>query len=554
MSHSKKNGHMFVRASELPERKKIQAEQKARQTLAFNHCCLTFQPIQGEAVTTKDGYMFDILNLIPWVRKHKIHPITGKPLDMKDLIRLNIKLNDDGKPCCPVTDRIFTEQSHIVAIGTTGNVYSWNGIENMNLSEGEVMHDVLTNTEFTKDDIITLQDPKHPQDVKSLYHKVEQQKQAEKKRKKEDENHEPSLIEKASEYINLNSSTSKVLEEMERRQKKKKENNEEDVTYQSTSHRTSEQSYGALSSDSKASSLTSSVMNIRTKSHAIEKESEQYWKEKGEQYERIRKEFKGKKAYVSLHTNMGDLNFELYPWVCPQTCDNFISLCKSGYYNGVKFHRLIKGFMIQGGDPTGTGRGGKSIWGGEFKDEISGKLRHDSFGVLSMANRGPNTNTSQFFVMFHLNNKHTVFGKLVGGIKLLEAIENIKTDKEDRPVQDVVIESTELFYNPFAEDEKIQRERSDSQKFISTNTPQSTATPEKEQFGNWFSNPSGLKQASSGQPEKVGKYLKLSTTDSGNTSFLSKLVQNGTPTTASSAAKKNATSSQSNNQFNFSNW
>ncbi|EFC43348.1 predicted protein, partial [Naegleria gruberi] len=159
---------------------------------------------------------------------------------------------------------------------------------------------------------------------------------------------------------------------------------------------------------------------------------------------------------VSLHTNLGDLNVELYPYLCPQTCDNFLSLCSRGYYNGVKFHRLIKGFMIQGGDPTGTGRGGKSIWGGEFKDEISPKLRHDTIGTLSMANKGPNTNSSQFFITFketpHLDNKHTVFGKLVGGLKLLQKIENIPVDDEDKPLEDVQIENISIFYNPFTED------------------------------------------------------------------------------------------------------
>ncbi|KAG2391868.1 hypothetical protein C9374_013353 [Naegleria lovaniensis] len=525
-SHSKKHGHLYVRSSELASRRKAEAEHKIGKSLPFYHCCLTFQPITGEPVATRDGYMFDILNILPWIRKHHIHPITGEPLEMNNLIRLHIKMNEEGKPYCPATNRIFTEQSHIVAIAKTGNVYSWNGIENLNLIEGDVMHDVLTNEEFTKDDIITIQDPKNPRDITTMHHQVEQKIQEEKKKRKASE--ESSNLEKVSEYINLNSSTSKVLEEMERRKKKKLENNEEEQELKSHALRGDEKSFGVLSSDTKASSLTSSVMNVRTKSHESEKINEQYWKDKFAQYDRIKKQFKDKKAYVSLHTNFGDLNFELYPYLCPQTCDNFIELCNRKYYDGIKFHRLIKGFMIQGGDPTGTGRGGKSIWNSDFKDEISGKLRHDAFGVLSMANRGPNTNSSQFFITFkpvpHLDNKHTVFGRLVGGSKVLELIEKIKTDEEDRPIEDVIIEKTSVFYNPFAEDAKIQRELARSQQVITSlpsnvSTTENTARDEesKEQFGHWFSNPSGLSKVSTGDvpgaatSHSVGKYLKLNT-------------------------------------------
>ncbi|KAF0980313.1 hypothetical protein FDP41_013527 [Naegleria fowleri] len=560
-SHSKKHGHLYVRSSELASRRKAsEVERKIGKSLPFYHCCLTSQPITGEPVATRDGYMFDILNILPWIRKHHIHPITGEPLEMNDLIRLHIKMNEEGKPYCPATNRIFTEQSHIVAIAKTGNVYSWNGIENLNLTEGDVMHDVLTNEEFTKDDIITIQDPKNPRDITTMHHQAEKKIQEEKKRRASEDS---SNLEKVSEYINLNSSTSKVLEEMERRKKKKLESNEEEQELKSNPLRGGEQSFGILSSDTKASSLTSSVMNVRTKSHESEKINEQYWKDKTAQYDRIKKQFKDKKAYVSLHTNFGDLNFELYPYLCPQTCDNFIELCNRKYYDGVKFHRLIKGFMIQGGDPTGTGRGGKSIWNSDFKDEISGKLRHDGFGVLSMANRGPNTNSSQFFITFkavpHLDNKHTVFGRLVGGSKVLEHIEKIKTDEEDRPLEDIVIEKTSVFYSPFAEDAKIQRELAESQQVINIDFSKSAATSgmrnsenntsehghDSQQFGHWFSNPSGLNKKDTIQrgdathDRSVGKYLKLKTSNSNqqeSSDFIQSLTRNSSSFQTSSSS------------------
>lgn len=107
-------------------------------------------------------------------------------------------------------------------------------------------------------------------------------------------------------------------------------------------------------------------------------------------YSRIKKN-----GYVRINTNFGELNLELYCKTAPKACENFITHCKNGYYNKSKFHRLIKHFMLQGGDPTGTGKGGESIWDKPFKDEITGAYKHDSRGVLSMANKGSNTNGSQ---------------------------------------------------------------------------------------------------------------------------------------------------------------
>ncbi|KAL3518503.1 hypothetical protein ACH5RR_021092 [Cinchona calisaya] len=146
---------------------------------------------------------------------------------------------------------------------------------------------------------------------------------------------------------------------------------------------------------------------------------------------------------VILHTTMGDIHMKLYPEECPKTVENFTTHCRNGYYDNLIFHRVIKGFMVQTGDPLGDGTGGQSIWGREFEDEFHKSLRHDRPFTVSMANSGPSTNGSQFFITTvatpWLDNKHTVFGRVVKGMDVVQAIEKVKTDKADKPYQDVKI-------------------------------------------------------------------------------------------------------------------
>lgn len=142
-----------------------------------------------------------------------------------------------------------------------------------------------------------------------------------------------------------------------------------------------------------------------------------------------------------LETSMGEIHIKLFPKECPKTVENFITHARNGYYNNLIFHRVIKGFMIQTGDPKGDGTGGDSIWGDEFEDEFSPSLKHDVPFVVSMANHGPNTNGSQFFITTvpcpWLDNKHTVFGKVFRGMDTVQEIEMTKTDMDDKPLMDV---------------------------------------------------------------------------------------------------------------------
>lgn len=182
-----------------------------------------------------------------------------------------------------------------------------------------------------------------------------------------------------------------------------------------------------------------------------------------------------KNPLVTVHTNLGDFTLELFLEVAPKTVENFVTHAKNGYYDGVIFHRVIEDFMIQGGDPTGTGMGGESIYGRTFEDEFS-REAFNLYGTLSMANAGPNTNGSQFFIVTAkqvpaqmlkqlkdggwpeeiveeyakvggtpwLDHRHTVFGRVVEGMDVVLKIEGVERNAQDRPLEDVVIESMDV--------------------------------------------------------------------------------------------------------------
>lgn len=177
-------------------------------------------------------------------------------------------------------------------------------------------------------------------------------------------------------------------------------------------------------------------------------------------------------ALVDMNTSMGTIKIKLFPELAPKTVENFLTHAKDGYYDGVIFHRVIKDFMIQGGDPEGTGRGGESIYGEGFEDEFSDRL-YNFRGALSMANAGPKTNGSQFFIVQlpelpqeglppadypekvkeeyaanggtpWLDGKHTVFGQIVEGMDIIDAIAEVEVGAGDRPVDDIIIESIDI--------------------------------------------------------------------------------------------------------------
>ena len=149
---------------------------------------------------------------------------------------------------------------------------------------------------------------------------------------------------------------------------------------------------------------------------------------------------------ATLETSMGNIVMELYPNDAPKTVANFIGLAKKGYYDSVTFHRVVSGFVIQGGDPTGTGAGGDSIYGGDFEDELNPNTesykRGNMEGTVAMANRGPNTNSSQFFIMLEdkpLPKLYTIFGRVVEGDEVVQNIGKVQVDANSKPLQPVII-------------------------------------------------------------------------------------------------------------------
>jgi peptidyl-prolyl cis-trans isomerase-like protein 2 len=258
------------------------------------------------------------------------------------------------------------------------------------------------------------------------------------------------------------------------------------------------------------------------------------WDEEEIMFESIQNPVKGKgkekdvgkrRAYVRVVTSLGGgLNLELFCEKAPKTCYNFLMLARQGKYNDCLFHRLVPGFMVQTGDPTGTGTGGQSYWGTPFRDEydLKGAARHDSRGVVAMANKGANTNGSQFYITFkpspNLDKKHTVFGKLVGGEDVLDTLEKLsRKEGTERPVKPVKITEVAIYQDPF-DDYKVRLAKKLAKKAEAQNSAgiQPAIAEKKPGDGmNWFGVKLGAEDTTniSGGGGSglggVGKYLNL---------------------------------------------
>ncbi|OIV92843.1 hypothetical protein TanjilG_00977 [Lupinus angustifolius] len=561
--------------------------------LPFYCCALTFTPFQYP-VCTSDGTVFDVMSITPYIVKFGKHPVTGTPLKQQDLITLTFHKNSEGEYQCPVLNKVFTEFTHIVAVKTTGNVFCYEAIKELNIKTKN-WKELLTDEPFTRDDLITIQNP-NALDSKILLDfdhvknslKIDDE---ELQRMSSDPTYNINVsgdikqmlkelgTEKGKEAAMLGGGGSKAqkeraaaLEAILAARSRVKDDSESNpngevkasqalsiVDAASASvHGRSAAAAKASSGDKTAARIAMHVAGDRAPvnakmvksrfttgaaSRSFTSTSFDPVTKNDFEYVKVEKNPK-KKGYVQLHTTHGDLNIELHCDITPRACENFITLCERGYYNGVSFHRSIRNFMIQGGDPTGTGKGGESIWGKPFKDELNSKLVHSGRGVVSMANSGPHTNGSQFFILYksanHLNFKHTVFGGVVGGMTTLATMEKVPVDDSDRPLDEIKITSVTVFVNPYTEPDEEQQQDNTEEK--------NTVDEDNERVGSWFSNPGAAISESGGTGVGggcgVGKYLKARNAQ----------VQAESATVDTSVGKKRKVGVASSEFKDFSRW
>ncbi|KAI0304773.1 cyclophilin-like protein [Russula brevipes] len=389
----------------------------------FDCCSLSFQPFSHPVCARNSdgtGTVFDLTNIIPWLKQHNnTHPITSELLVPADLIQLHYARKASGEYHDPISFKPFNQHSHIVAVATTGNVFLAESVK------GGI--DLVNDVRFKKVDVITLQNP-HGLPSASVSTAKAPASQGDK-----------AVVPAKPVAAGPVSATQK-----------------EAVPW----------NISPYSSGAPGASLTSTSVDPQVATSRL------VWDEEEIMFESIQNPVKGKgkekdvgkrRAYVRVVTSLGGgLNLELFCEKAPKTCYNFLMLARQGKYNDCLFHRLVPGFMVQTGDPTGTGSGGQSYWGTPFRDEydLKGAARHDSRGVVAMANKGSNTNGSQFYITFkptsNLDKKHTVFGKLVGGEDVLDTLEKLpRKDGTERPVKPVKITEVVIYQDPF-EDYKIR--------------------------------------------------------------------------------------------------
>ncbi|KAJ3491058.1 hypothetical protein NLI96_g990 [Meripilus lineatus] len=478
VTHAEHSG-MFGQhtASSAGFKAKAEAPFSGAQT-PFDCCALSFQPFSHPVCARNadgTGLVFDLVNIIPWLKQHNnTNPVTQEPLAPSDLITLHYSKKASGEYHDPITFKPFSEHSHIVAIATTGNVFLAESVK--------AGKDLVADVRFKKEDVITLQNP-HGLPTASVSSSTTV-------KAKQDEK-------------------SKVVAKPTPGTKGPVAKTKAAVPW----------NVSPYSTGLPGASLTSTSVDPQTQS------SQLVWDEEELMFDDFANPPKGKgkekdvgrrRAYVRVVTSLGgSLNLELFCEKAPKTCYNFLMLAKAGKYNNCLFHRLVPGFMVQTGDPTGTGSGGESYWGTPFRDEhdMRNAAKHDGRGVLAMANKGPGTNGSQFYLTFratpHLDKKHTVFGKLVGGEEVLDALESVPVKPgTERPAKAVRITEVVIYQDPF-EEYKNRQEKKRARKAAGEAKPANEPANKKEDDTNWFGVKIGLEKSGTTGMGGVGKYLNV---------------------------------------------
>ncbi|EGR33135.1 peptidyl-prolyl cis-trans isomerase, putative [Ichthyophthirius multifiliis] len=432
--------------------------------LPFFCCSLSLTPFKNP-VCSPDGIVFDLISIIPYIKKYKKNPVTGQDLKTQDLIKLTFHKNEKEEYHDPISFKTFTEYTHIVAIKISGNVYAMDTVEELN-RKPKFWKDLVSGEPFQPKDIITLQDPQNIQNrTISNFDYIKN-------------NISVNIVEADNSYINKDESTKIVMkkfeehnnkeeeekqkkdqEELEKIEKKIKLEKEILIKNQQISveqylemcDRNQEFQHKHQSNNQVAMSVTSTATQLSKNQNIIEYRG----LTKEEIRNIIHNQVKNKqmKGYATMITNLGTLQIVIHANFVPLTSENFLELAENGYYNGTRFHRLIKDFMVQGGDPTGTGTGGQSIFGGKFEDEFHHKIKHNKPGILSMANSGPNQNGSQFFITlgqcYWLDEKHNAFGEIIGDQLALHKINKSDIQNDNRPKNKIFIDKIIVTQNPF---------------------------------------------------------------------------------------------------------
>ncbi|KAK4179644.1 putative peptidyl-prolyl cis-trans isomerase [Triangularia setosa] len=458
--------------------------------LPFNFCAASLQPFKNPVCTT-DGTIFDVEVISTWLEKKGTNPVDGRPLAAKDLIKLNFARNADttesndrngiatdgkGDFIDPVTFKVFTDNTHIVAIrhGNYANVFAWETVERMNI-KAKMWRDLVDDTEFGRKDIITLQDPqnaasrdlsqfKHIQDGEEAALTPEQAEQ-----RQEGGINIDALGRIGDKVLRAKEAVARARQARESGTDVNHATASKSLTKTTPSSTTTAPRQSLIQEKKKpansaiyttgaaAASFTSTGLTPSTSgSLALLSEEEYLLKPR-------RLSNSKHLGFVRISTTLGDLTLELLPEFAPKAVWNFLRLSQKGYYNNTLFHRNIKNFMIQGGDPTGTGRGGTSIWKKTFNDELEGPLSHNARGILSMANKGKNTNSSQFFITYrpakHLDKKHTIFGRVIDSEGTLQKMESARVEGDNRPAEEIRIREVVVLVDPFEEFLKEKKEK-----------------------------------------------------------------------------------------------
>ncbi|KAK1243102.1 hypothetical protein MKX07_003730 [Trichoderma sp. CBMAI-0711] len=503
--------------------------------LPFNFCAASLQPFKNP-VCTPDGTVFDVEVIDAWLDKHPgQNPVNAEPLHKKDLIRLNFARNaesdslgvgmSDGKGDLidPVTYKVFTDNTHIVAIrhGSYANVFAWDTVERMNI-KAKMWQDLVDDQPFTRADIITIQDPQNMASRNlDTFKYLQEGGQAQLTKEQEEERKAGNInagalgsmgdkvlkakaaVEKARKAREAGGDVNKSSGALE---KSKQGTSSAAVRHAPIQDRKLAANAAAYTTGRAAASFTSTGLTPETSGERALLTDEEFM---------LKPRRVKTKGYARIETNLGNLTIELHTETAPKAVWNFVRLAQTGYYKGVAFHRNIPNFMIQGGDPTGTGKGGTSIWGKNFDDEFDGPLTHDARGVVSMANKGKNTNSSQFFITYkptpHLDRKHTIFGRVASGHDVLSKMEAIPTDGSNRPLNKIVIKDVVVFVDPFAEfqaqkqeQERQERRREEIQRQGGTEDDRTTWTGKRLRGDGTFDG------KGDGAKSSVGKYLDAS--------------------------------------------